>query len=65
MHFDSIQALIEMNGHGSYVWTAYAIALVILLSLVIQPLRAKKQFIRVQKNELRRQQRSQSKASNQ
>ncbi|CAH0990386.1 hypothetical protein SIN8267_00478 [Sinobacterium norvegicum] len=65
MHFDSMQALIEMNGHGSYVWTAYAIAFVVLLSLIVQPLRAKKQFIRVQKNELRRQQRSQSKVSHQ
>jgi heme exporter protein D len=65
MHFESVQALIDMEGHGSYVWAAYAIAIVVILSLVIQPLRAKKQFIRVQKNELRRQQRSQSNRSNQ
>jgi heme exporter protein D len=42
MHFESVQALIDMEGHGSYVWAAYAIAFVVILSLVIQPLRAKK-----------------------
>jgi heme exporter protein D len=42
MHFESVQALIDMEGHGSYVWAAYAIAIVVILSLVIQPLRAKK-----------------------
>ncbi len=58
MYFDSFQALMWMDGHGPYVWGAYSVALIILLSLVIQPLRAKKRFIKQQKNELRRLERS-------
>nr|WP_245980653.1 heme exporter protein CcmD [Sinobacterium caligoides] len=48
-----------MGGHGPYVWGAYAVAAVVLISLVVQPLRVKKRFVLLQKNELRRLDRSQ------
>lgn len=38
MQFDSLAALWQMGGHGPFVWSAYAIAFVIMLVLVILPL---------------------------
>ena len=33
MFFDSIPALIEMDGHGVYVWAAYGVSVVLLKGL--------------------------------
>lgn len=38
MYFDSLLDLFLMNGHGAYVWSAYAIGFIVLAALVIQPL---------------------------
>jgi len=38
MYFDSLQSLFYMNGHGVYVWSAYAIGFAVLAVLVWQPL---------------------------
>lgn len=38
MYFDSIIDLLFMNGHGVYVWSAYAIGFVIVAALVWSPL---------------------------
>lgn len=46
MYFVSWQALWDMSGHGSYVWSAYAISFLIILTLVIHPLRKKQQVLR-------------------
>ena len=40
MYFDSIQALWSMGGHGSYVWIAYGVSLLIMLWSLISPLKA-------------------------
>jgi heme exporter protein D len=45
MQFDSISELLTMGGHGVFVWAVYAIAFVVLSSLLIAPLRKKRQFI--------------------
>jgi heme exporter protein D len=37
--FHSITEFLAMGGHGAYVWSAYGIALVVLVGLVAQPLR--------------------------
>lgn len=31
MYFESFEALLAMGGHGSYVWSAYGIAITVLL----------------------------------
>ncbi len=37
MQFDSLTALWQMDGHGAFVWSAYAISIAVLLALVIIP----------------------------
>lgn len=38
MQFESINALLNMDGHGLYVWSAYAITAVILGALWFSPI---------------------------
>lgn len=38
MYFDSLQSLLDMNDHGAYVWSAYAIGFIVLTILIWQPL---------------------------
>ena len=38
MYFESLQSLFYMNGHGVYVWSAYAIGFAVLIGLIWQPL---------------------------
>jgi heme exporter protein D len=38
MYFDSLAQLWHMDGHGPYVWSAYAIVLLVLIGLVRAPL---------------------------
>lgn len=35
MAFDSFSAFLTMEGHGSYVWTCYAVFIVLLAGLMI------------------------------
>jgi len=37
MQFDSIAEIINMNGHGIYVWTVYILGVLTLLINVIRP----------------------------
>ena len=45
MYFDSIRALIEMDGHGLFVWSAYAISLTVMGVLVIAPYRRQRRLL--------------------
>ena len=60
MQFDSLAAFLSMEGHGIFVWSVYAIALVVMVGLVVAPLRKNRQFFTEQamlaKRELRAQQ---------
>lgn len=60
MYFENINALIEMGGHGPYVWSAYAIATVVLTALVIAPLRRSRRFMVELRMQLRREQQQNS-----
>jgi heme exporter protein D len=57
MYFESFTDFIVMDGHGIYVWTVVAISTVFILTLVLSPIRAKKQFF---KQEYQRQLRTQT-----
>lgn len=50
MQFDSLQALWQMGGHGPFVWSAYAIALATLGSLIWAPLAKRRRFFAEQRS---------------
>ena len=42
MSFHSFSAFIDMGGHGQYVWSAYGVALVIIVFNFVRPVMLKK-----------------------
>lgn len=44
MKFDSLADFIAMGGHGAFVWSAYGIAAVVLVSLALAPMRRTRRF---------------------
>lgn len=46
--FESLAVFWVMNGHGSFVWGAYAITAVVLIYLLISPMLQRKAFFRQQ-----------------
>ena len=58
MYFDSFSELIDMGGHGPYVWACYTIALAVISFNVISPLLRKRQFLAEQGRRLRRERRA-------
>jgi heme exporter protein C len=42
MYFESLSAVLQMDGHGAYVWSAYAISLLVLALLMTLPLRRRR-----------------------
>ena len=52
MIFDSLSAFIEMGGYGLYVWSAYAITLVVFAYNIVRPLLMRRELIRVQRRVL-------------
>lgn len=57
-YFDSFADFIAMGRHGGYVWSAYGIALAILILMAAAPLRRGKQLRRQIRRRLRRDQAS-------
>ena len=45
MYFDSLQAVLHMDGHGIYVWMAYLVTAVVISAVLIVPLRRRRQFL--------------------
>jgi heme exporter protein D len=45
MYFESLAALFHMDGHGPYVWSVYAVALVIVTNLALAPLLRQRRFM--------------------
>ncbi len=43
--FESLADFMVMNGHGSYVWSAYGISAMVLLYLAIRPLRQRRALL--------------------
>ncbi len=46
MNFDSFPEFLAMGGYGPYVWSAYAITLVVLAYNVLRPITVRKKVIR-------------------
>lgn len=50
-YFHSISAFFHMGGYADYVWPAYALVFVVLVSLLLHAKRGlKKQFQRIQRS---------------
>lgn len=60
MYFESIDALLRMDGHGVFVWSAYAITAVVVVLLLIAPRRRQRRLLTELAGELRRESRDQS-----
>lgn len=54
MSFDSFSAFLAMGQHGPYVWSAYGISLAVLLINVVQPIVARRRYLRDEARRLRR-----------
>ena len=54
MYFDSLHALLVMEGHGVYVWMAYLVTVVVIAAVLIVPLRRRQRFLVRLAAELRR-----------
>ena len=54
MYFDSVQAVIEMEGHGAFVWSAYAMTVLVLIIMVMIPLKRRRRLLRDIGGEMRR-----------
>lgn len=54
MYFDSLHALLVMEGHGVYVWMAYLVTVVVIAVALILPVRRRYRFLLQLAAELRR-----------
>lgn len=54
MMFDSVEAFLSMGGHGVYVWSVYALALIVLGYNAISPRRMRRRLVQQQKEALAR-----------
>ncbi|ARU57257.1 inner membrane protein [Oleiphilus messinensis] len=59
MEFASLSEFLEMGGHGPYVWTAYAVTIVIMIANIVSPILKRKAIIKKQAQKLRRERLSQ------
>ncbi|WP_339338542.1 heme exporter protein CcmD [uncultured Oceanicoccus sp.] len=62
MQFDSLAAFMSMQGHGIFVWSVYAISLVVMVGLVVAPLRKNRAFFTEQAMLIKREQRARQQA---
>jgi len=46
LYFESIAALIAMEGHGPFVWSSYAVALLVIVGLLMVPVRRERRLRR-------------------
>ena len=55
MYFDSLSQALHMEGHGVYVWTVCAVAVVVVGALLVLPRRREKATLKQIAGDLRRQ----------
>jgi heme exporter protein D len=54
LYFRSVHSLLDMDGHGAFVWSAYLITAVVLVAIVLVPVRRKRRFLSRLTGELKR-----------
>ena len=55
MYFQSVDALLYMDGHGVFVWSAYLITAVVIAFTLLAPGRRRRQCLKRLAGEVRRQ----------
>lgn len=53
MYFQSMHALLTMEGHGVYVWTAYLVTSLVIVLALLSPLRRSRRLLAQSVRELR------------
>ncbi len=54
MYFDSLHALLVMEGHGVYVWMAYLVTTMVIAAVLIVPVRRRHRLLVQLAGELKR-----------
>ena len=54
MYFETFEALLNMDGHGVFVWSAYLITVVVVAAILVAPGRRQKNILRQLTGDLRR-----------
>lgn len=54
MYFDSLSAALTMDGHGGYVWAAYAVTAFVIVLLLVAPAVRSKRLLREIGGDIRR-----------
>ena len=55
MYFQSLDAILHMDGHGAFVWSAYLISTVVVLFILVSPGRRRRRFLKQLAGEAKRQ----------
>lgn len=56
MYFDSLDAVLTMDGHGAFVWAAYLVTGCVIAVILTLPVRRRRRLLRDVAGELRRSQ---------
>ncbi len=54
MYFDSVHALLTMDGHGVYVWSAYLVTIAVIATTLLAPRYRHKRLLQQLAAELKR-----------
>ena len=54
MYFDSLQSALAMGHHGLYVWSAYSVAIAVIVMVVIAPVLRRRKILRQLDAQLKR-----------
>ncbi|AMO57538.1 heme exporter protein CcmD [Endozoicomonas montiporae] len=54
MYFDSLSSLMDMGGHGVYVWSTYGVGLLVVLYNILAPVLRNRQVIHSIQRQYRR-----------
>ena len=55
MYFQSLDAVLHMDGHGAFVWSAYLITAAVILYIMVSPGRRRRRFLKQLAGETKRQ----------
>ena len=54
MYFESLQAVLAMDGHGVFVWPAYLVTLLVVIGMLVAPLSRRRRLLRELSGDIRR-----------